>query len=64
MWDFGSGQELKWKSGRGHNDDLAVSITGLQYCVVEGERCIVALGWGNRLRLFLVSDIAQEVTVP
>ena len=54
MWDFGSGQEIKWKAGRGTDDDLSLGITGLQYCTLDGERHLVAMGWNNRVKLLLV----------
>ncbi len=53
VWDFGSGQDIKWREGHGSDDDH--SVLGLQYCQVDEERCIAALGWNNHLQLFLVS---------
>ena len=57
MWDFGSGQDIKWREGRGTDDDH--SVLGLQYCEVDGQRCIVALGWNNHLHVYLVHGSSQ-----
>ena len=53
IWDFGSGQEIKCKTGKGEDNDY--SVTGLAYCTIEGERCVIGAGWNNKLKIFLVS---------
>lgn len=53
VWDFGAGQVIKSKSGRGADEDL--SITGLIYQDFHEDHVIVASGWTNKIRLFLVS---------
>ncbi|KAK2162660.1 hypothetical protein LSH36_94g03011 [Paralvinella palmiformis] len=50
VWDLGSGQQIKHKIGRGTDDDL--SINGLFYSTVEGERALVIQGWNNKLRVY------------
>ena len=52
MWDFGSGQEIKTKPGRTSDEDL--SIIGLMYTTLEGDRVILATGWNNKIRMILV----------
>lgn len=52
VWDFGSGQEIKGRPGRTSDEDL--SITGLMYTSIDGDRCILAAGWNNKIRLILV----------
>ena len=51
VWDFGSGQEIKSKPGRG-SEEQDLSILGLQFCEFIHKRCIVVLGWNNKLQLF------------
>ena len=53
VWDFGSGQEIKWKEGRGADEDYA--INGLQYCMLGTDRCLVVSGWHNSLHILLVT---------
>ena len=52
VWDFGSGQEIKWKPGRPSDEEL--SITGLLFSELEGDRVIIVSGWNNRIRILLV----------
>ena len=53
MWDFGSGQEIKSKPGKG-TDENDLSIIGLQYCDYNNVRCLICLGWNNKLRILEV----------
>ena len=54
VWDFGAGQVIKSKAGRGTDEDL--SITGLLYQrFQQDDHIIVASGWTNKIRLLVVS---------
>ncbi|XP_071962491.1 WD repeat-containing protein 64-like [Antedon mediterranea] len=62
VWDFGSGQEIRmWNAEEVNEDDSA--IVGLQYCDVNGRRCILASGWNNRIRLLEDNQECRELTV-
>ncbi|KAK2191768.1 hypothetical protein NP493_46g07030 [Ridgeia piscesae] len=58
IWDFGSGQEIKSRIHRSFTDD-DVSVLGLAYCSVNGQRCLIAIGWGNKMQLLLDSDCSE-----
>lgn len=53
VWDFGSGQVLKERQGRTTDEDL--SITGLAFYFLAGDRVILASGWNNKIKMILVS---------
>lgn len=53
VWDFGSGQEIKLKPGKGAPDE-DLSVVSLQYITHGGERCLVAVGWYNTIRMLVV----------
>jgi WD40 repeat protein len=57
IWDFGSGQCIKEKTGRTSEEDL--SITGLMYSKLEDDRILIASGWNNKLKILLVSSIGS-----
>ena len=59
VWDFGSGQEIKFKEGRGADEEF--TILGLEYCVIDNSRCIVVAGWHNTLRILAVSSVYVDV---
>ena len=63
VWDFSAGQEWKELRGETDEDELGdnMSILGLQYCDIEGKRCLLVLGWNNALRLYLVSNIICNI---
>lgn len=52
VWDFGSGQVIKKKSGRHSEEDL--SIVGMAYTYFQGDRVLLAVGWNNKIRMLLV----------
>ena len=54
IWDFGSGQCIKEKAGRASDEDL--SIVGLVYSKLDEDRVLIAAGWNNKLKMFLVSS--------
>ncbi|ELT96575.1 hypothetical protein CAPTEDRAFT_219855 [Capitella teleta] len=62
IWDFGSGQEIKWKSGSSA-EDQENSITGLKFCTLNNERCLIVMGWGNTLTLLQDGNDSYELTV-
>ncbi|XP_077997639.1 WD repeat-containing protein 64-like isoform X1 [Glandiceps talaboti] len=50
VWDFGSGQEIRnWTVPHDPEEDL--SVTGLQYCIIKDKRCLITIGWNNKLRM-------------
>ncbi|XP_064601013.1 WD repeat-containing protein 64-like [Liolophura sinensis] len=61
VWDFGSGQEIKWKTGEGTDEDL--SITGLIYSQLGVERVILVSGWNNRVKIILDSNDNYDLPV-
>ncbi|KAJ8309097.1 hypothetical protein KUTeg_013971 [Tegillarca granosa] len=61
VWDFGSGQEIKGRPGRTSDEDL--SITGLMYTSIDGDRCILAAGWNNKIRLILDTNENYDLPV-
>ncbi|KAL5008313.1 hypothetical protein ScPMuIL_013894 [Solemya velum] len=61
VWDAGSGQVLKQRSGRASDEDL--SITGLVYCKLEGDRVILATGWNNKIRIILDTNENYDLPV-
>ncbi|KAI0210520.1 WD repeat-containing protein 64 [Lamellibrachia satsuma] len=58
IWDFGSGQEIKRRVHKNFTDD-DVSVLGLAYCSVDGQRCLIAIGWSNKMQLLLDSDCSE-----
>jgi hypothetical protein len=57
VWDFGAGQVIKSKAGRGTDEDL--SILGIIYQRFQGEdHIIIAAGWTNKIRLLIVSGLS------
>ena len=52
VWDFGSGQVIKKKSGRHSDEDL--SVVGMAYTYFQGDRVLLAVGWNNKIRMLLV----------
>lgn len=52
MWDFGSGQVIKKKSGRQTDEDI--SIVGMAYTYYQGDRVLLAVGWNNKIKMLLV----------
>ncbi|XP_033112212.1 WD repeat-containing protein 64-like isoform X2 [Anneissia japonica] len=62
VWDFGSGQEIRmWNTNSTNEDDS--SIVGLQYCDVNGHRCILASGWNNKICLLEDNQESRELIV-
>ncbi|XP_071080173.1 WD repeat-containing protein 64-like [Haliotis cracherodii] len=61
IWDFGAGQEIKSKSGRGTEEDF--SITGLIYKKYRDDYIIVAAGWNNKIRLLLDAGDNNDLSV-
>ncbi|XP_052272714.1 WD repeat-containing protein 64-like isoform X3 [Dreissena polymorpha] len=61
IWDFGSGQCIKEKSGRASDEDL--SITGLVYAKLEDDRILIASGWNNKLKVFLDTNENYDLPV-
>ncbi|KAK3093696.1 hypothetical protein FSP39_018996 [Pinctada imbricata] len=61
VWDFGSGQEIKTKPGRTTDEDL--SIIGLMYTTLEGDRVILAAGWNNKIRMILDTNENYDLPV-
>ena len=62
VWDFGSGQEIKSKPGRG-SDEQDLSILGLQFCEYNHKRCLVVLGWNNKLQMFEDSNEVNDLVL-
>ncbi|XP_021348111.1 WD repeat-containing protein 64-like isoform X3 [Mizuhopecten yessoensis] len=60
VWDFGSGQEIKSRSGRASDEDY--SITGMMYTHLTGDRVILAAGWNNKIKLIL--DTNENYDLP
>ena len=60
IWDFGSGQEIKSKPGRG-SDEQDLSVLGLEFCEINQTRCLIVLGWNNKLKVF---EVLVLVLVP
>ena len=54
VWDFGSGQEIKVKAGKGAPEE-DLSVLGIRYVTYDNERCLLAIGWNNHIRVMLVS---------
>nr|KAG5712352.1 hypothetical protein BaRGS_023931 [Batillaria attramentaria] len=61
VWDFGAGQVIKSKAGRGTDEDL--SITGLVYQRFYDDHVIVASGWTNKIRLMLDASDNNDFTL-
>ncbi|KAL4237521.1 WD repeat-containing protein 64 [Mactra antiquata] len=61
IWDFGSGQCIKEKSGRSSDEDL--SITGLMYSKLEDDRVLIASGWNNKLKILLDTNENYDLPV-
>ncbi|XP_064622276.1 WD repeat-containing protein 64-like isoform X2 [Lineus longissimus] len=62
VWDFGAGQEIKEKSGKGP-DQEEFTLVEIQYCTVEEKRCIVAIGWKNRIRILLDANDGHDLPI-
>jgi hypothetical protein len=60
VWDFGAGQEIKEKPGKGPDQD-EFTLVEMQYCTVDDQRCIVAVGWKNRIRILLVGRLSLQI---
>ncbi|CAC5391588.1 unnamed protein product [Mytilus coruscus] len=61
VWDFGSGQELKHKSGRQSDEDL--SIVGMKYWNLDKDRVILTAGWNNKIRMILDNNESYDLPV-
>ncbi|XP_046579795.1 WD repeat-containing protein 64-like [Haliotis rubra] len=61
IWDFGAGQEIKSKSGRGTEEDF--SIIGLIYKKYRDDYIIIAAGWNNKIRLLLDAGDNNDLSV-
>ncbi|XP_041352298.1 WD repeat-containing protein 64-like isoform X2 [Gigantopelta aegis] len=61
IWDFGAGQMIKSKSGRGVDEDL--SITGLVYYRCENDHVLLACGWNNRIKMILDPSDSHDLPV-
>lgn len=60
VYDFGSGQDMKRRDGRGGEGEFA--ILGLAYVnSPAGERWIIVAGWGNKLKLLSVCDLLNHM---
>ncbi|XP_071162911.1 WD repeat-containing protein 64-like isoform X2 [Mytilus edulis] len=59
VWDFGSGQELKHKSGRQSDEDL--SIVGMKYWSLDKDRVILTAGWNNKIRVILDNNESYDL---
>ncbi|XP_070576950.1 WD repeat-containing protein 64-like isoform X2 [Ptychodera flava] len=52
VWDFGSGQEIRaWSQTHDPEREEDLSVTGLMYCLIKDQRCLIAMGWNNKLKL-------------
>lgn len=61
VWDFGSGQVIKKKSGRHSEEDL--SIVGMSYTYFQGDRVLLAVGWNNKIRMLLDTNENYDLPV-
>ncbi|XP_052769281.1 WD repeat-containing protein 64-like isoform X3 [Mya arenaria] len=61
IWDFGSGQCIKEKSGRASEEDL--SIVGLLYSKLDDDRVLIAAGWNNKLKILLDTNENYDLPV-
>lgn len=57
VWDFGAGQILKSKPYSSTSTDEDLSVTGIQCNKSGDDYYIIACGWNNKMRMYLVSQI-------
>ncbi|XP_048734935.1 WD repeat-containing protein 64-like isoform X4 [Ostrea edulis] len=61
VWDFGSGQVIKKKSGRQTDEDI--SIVGMAYTYYQGDRVLLAVGWNNKIKMLLDTNENYDLPV-
>lgn len=62
IWEAGSGQELKKRERpKGNSFDDGSKVIGLDYCVIDGVRCIVVASGNNYVRILDESKTSRDL---